>query len=147
MPRSLRLVLGLAFLLSVFAPARAEANNVRLNLGANYWFNQEGLFDLTFSVDTPIASFLSVGGRFGVLLASAGPKVGVPLDLLLRIRVASPISIEVTGGPWIMFDTGDDLRAHFGFGVAIQSGSISFGPEVSYLEPDAMIGARLSFRF
>jgi hypothetical protein len=71
----------------------------------------------------------------------------VPLDLLLRIRIVSPIFIEVTGGPWIMFNTGDDLRAHFGFGIAIVSGSLSFGPEVSYLEPDPMIGARLAFRF
>ena len=100
--------------------------------------------DLSFAVDTPLASFLAVGGRFGVLLASAGPRVGVPLDLLLRIRIASPLSIEVTGGPWIMFDSGDSLRAHFGFGVAIHSGSISFGPEVGYLEPDAMIGTARS---
>lgn len=135
-----------AFALFV-APMRADAAAVRMSLGANYWFTETGLFDLSFSVDTPLASIFSVGGRFGVLVTSDGPTVGVPLDLLLRIRVASPLFIELTGGPWIMFGTEDELRAHFGFAVAIQSGDISFGPEVSYLEPEAMIGGRLSFRF
>src|SRR5262245_49328235 len=114
--RTAVLVLALAF---VALPKRAEATNVHLSLGANYWFTHQGLFDLSFAVDTPIASFLSVGGRFGILAATEGPKVGVPLDLLLRIRVASPLFIELTGGPWIFFDTNDDIRAHFGFGVGI----------------------------
>jgi hypothetical protein len=140
------LVFAVLLLTAAATPSRAEATAVRLNLGAHYWFNETGLFDLGFTADTPLASFLSVGGRFGVLLTSTGPKVGVPLDLLLRINVASPIYLEVTGGPWIFFDTGDSLRAHFGFGVGIHAGSITFGPEVSWVEPDAMIGARLSFR-
>lgn len=127
------------------SPQRAEAVTARMSLGANYWFAHQGVFDLSFTAETPLASFISVGGRFGVLLTSEGPKVGIPLDLLVRLHIVSPIYIEVTGGPWIVFNTGDDLRAHFGFGIGLTSGTISFGPEVSYLEPDAMIGVRLAF--
>jgi hypothetical protein len=140
-------VLAISAALAVSAPSTAEATSARLGIGGNYWFVESGVFDFSFSVDTPLASFMSVGGRFGILMTTAGgPRVGVPLDLLVRLRIASPIYIELTGGPWILFNSGDSLRGHFGFGVGIQSGSISFGPEVSYLEPEAMIGVRLSFR-
>lgn len=124
----------------------AEASSTRLNLGAAYWFNEQGVFDASLSLLAPVASVLSAGGRFGVLVASAEPTLGVPVDLLLRIRLASPIYAEITGGPWFLFRSGRKIAAHFGVGLGFESGSVSFGPEVSYLEPDAMIGARLSFR-
>lgn len=148
----MRRPLFLAALLTTFAlatstPREAEAVSTRLSLGANYWLVKTGVFDLSFAVDTPLGSIFSVGGRFGIMLTSNDVHVGIPLDILLRIRVAGPIAIELTGGPWIFFNAADELAAHFGFHVAINAGSISFGPEVSYLEPEPMIGGRLSFRF
>jgi hypothetical protein len=133
--------------ISTFSTSEAEATNVRLNVGAHYWMVKSGLFDLSLTVDYPLASILSAGIRFGVALTSAGPDLGIPVDLLVRIRVTAPIFIDLTGGPWFFFDGRDAIAGHFGFGLGIQSGSISFGPEISYLEPDPMIGARLSFRF
>jgi hypothetical protein len=137
----------LTFAVGATASKPAEAVSTRLTLGANYWFVKTGVFDLGLAIDTPLGSIFSVGGRVGVMLTSSGPDVGIPLDLLLRIRITGPVSAELTGGPWIFLDGPDTIAAHFGFHIAISSGSISFGPEVSYLEPDPMIGGRLSFRF
>jgi hypothetical protein len=126
------------------APKPAEAG-ARLGLGAHYWLVKAGVFDLDLTLDTMVASSIAVGGRFGFLFTSSPTDLGVPIDLLMRFYITSPIFLEVMGGPWIFFDSGP-LRAHFAVALGIQTGSIAFGPEVGYLEPRAIIGMKLAFR-
>jgi hypothetical protein len=135
------LVLALAL-----ADARpAEATTLRLGLEGSYWFVHEGVFNIDFAVTVPIASFLSVGGRFGGALVTGRPLIAVPLDLLLHIPLQR-VYLEVAGGPWIFFE-GDTIRAHVTFGFGLTTGPFSFGVEAGYLDPRGIIGGRFGYRF
>lgn len=138
---------ALALLIAlVFAPSIASARSVRLGFGASYWLARTGVFDLNLAVGAPITSAISVGGRFGGLVTSgSGPRVGLPIDLFVHAGLGDRAYVEVLGGPWIFFE-GDTVRAHVAIGFGFESGSISFGPEIGYLEPDAILGAKLAFR-
>jgi hypothetical protein len=129
------------------APASSEAANLRLGLGADYWFTERATFQLTLGVDTHLAGPLHIGGRFGVQLLTEPGGVGVPLDLVLRAIVARRVYLEGLFGPWITFGESEVIRAHAAFGFGIQAGALSFGLEVGYLSPEPVIGLRLGYRF
>ncbi|MFZ5471705.1 MAG: hypothetical protein ACOZIN_19940 [Myxococcota bacterium] len=138
-----RIALGL--LLATLLPATAEAG-VRLGLGADYWLTRRGLFELTVSVDGHLARHILLGGRFGGLVSTLPNTIGIPLDLQLRGELAGGrVYLEGMGGPWILFE-GAPLRAHVAFGFGIQSGSLSAGLEVGWLDPDPSVGLRFTFR-
>ncbi len=143
--RSIRsLLLALALVVAV-APKPAEAVILRLGLGADYWFEQSGVFDFTLTVAAPITHHVSVGGRFGMALVTSPSTAAIPLDLVLR-GVIRHFYLEGMGGPWILFK-GDALHGHFAMGFGLQRGGISAGVEVGYLDPNAIIGFRLAFAF
>jgi hypothetical protein len=138
-------------LLAVLAAAacawagRADAS-VQLGLGADYWFEpDEGMFQLTLAVDTPLARNVTVGGRFGALVTSGPNDVAVPLDLRLRFRMQATY-LELLGGPWIFFQGDQAVRGHGAIGFGLVRGSVSFGVEAGYLHPSAVAGVRLAFR-
>jgi hypothetical protein len=139
---------GLLLALAVgLAPARSEAAIVRLHAGADYQLDTTPLFLLALGVETPLAGPLSIGGRFGALIATRPNDLGAPIDLVLRLRFGrTPIYVEGTAGPWIFFG-GDTFRGHGAFGFGFQGRSISLGLEVGWLDPKALIGARLGWRF
>lgn len=130
------------------APAPSEAaTNLRLGLGADYWFVESATFQLNLGVETHLAGPLHIGGRFGALLVTGqGGTLGVPIDLVLRANLARQFYIEGLVGPWIFFE-GNAFRAHGAFGFGIQSGALSFGLELGYLNPEPVIGLRLGYRF
>lgn len=126
-------------------PGEAEAANVRLGLGADYQVARRGLLELTLTVDGAVARYVRVGGRFGALATTGGPVFGVPLDLAVRAELASRrVYLEGLVGPWILFDD-RILHLHAGIGFGLQSGGLSFGIEVGWLDPSPMVGLRLAF--
>ncbi|KFA87525.1 hypothetical protein [Archangium violaceum] len=148
MKQLLRPALGGLLALAVFlSPERAEATDFRLTLGADYQINSGAFFHLTGSVDFIFVGPLSIGTRFGALLATQPNTFGVPLDLNIRFTPRrTPLYVEFLGGPWIFFQ-GDVFRAHAAFGFGYQGRSVSFGLEVGYLQPSPHIGLRLGWRF
>ena len=123
----------------------AEATRVRLGLGANYWFVEEAVFDLTLGFTVPIVDRLSVGGRLGFGFVTGGNTVGLPIDLVVRFA-PSRFYIEGVAGPWVFFE-GDHLAGHAALGLGIVAGNWSFGAEVGYLEPRAILGAKIAYTF
>jgi hypothetical protein len=138
---------GLLALAVCLAPDRSEAADFRLTLGGDYQIDNGAFFHLTGAVDFVFVGPLSIGTRFGALLATQPNTLGIPLDLDLRIHPGrTPLYLELLGGPWIFFE-GDTFRAHAAFGFGYQARSVSFGLEVGYLEPKPHIGLRLGWRF
>jgi len=129
------------------APAPVEAaTNLRMGLGADYWFDNGATFQFTLGVETHLAGPLHIGGRFGALLVTDPNTLGVPIDLVLRANLARQFYIEGLVGPWLLFE-GDTFRGHGAFGFGLQSDNLSFGLEVGYLSPKPMLGLRLGYRF
>lgn len=129
------------------SPAIAEASSVRLGLGGDYWRDRGGIFQFHLGVESHLAGPLFVGGRFGALVLSRPEDFGIPLDLVLRLNLANHrIYVEGLGGPWIFFQD-NPVHAHVAFGFGIQGRSVSLGIEVGYLEPAALAGLRLGWRF
>jgi hypothetical protein len=128
-------------------PTSSEAADVRLGLGADYWFTGRATFQFTLGVETHLAGPLHVGGRFGALLLTEQSGLGVPIDLVLRANIARRVYIEGLVGPWITFGESDVFRAHGAFGFGLQGGAFSIGLEVGYLSPEPILGLRLGYRF
>jgi hypothetical protein len=138
---------GLLALAVLLAPERSEAADFRLTLGADYQIDSGPFFHLTGAVDFVFVGPLSIGARFGALLATQANTLGIPLDLSLRFRPGrTPLYLELLGGPWIFLE-GDAFRGHGAFGFGYQGRSVSFGLEVGYLEPRPHVGLRLGWRF
>lgn len=130
----------------VLAPSSSEAANIRLGLGADYWFEKTATFQFTLGVDTHLAGPFSIGGRFGAMLATSPSTLGIPLDLALHANLTRHLYLEGLVGPWILFK-GDTFRAHAAFGFGLERGALSFGFEVGYLTPEPTMGLRLGYRF
>jgi hypothetical protein len=138
---------GLLALAALLSPARSEATEVRLNLGADYQLETTPFFHVTGAVDFLKLGPVALGGRFGVLLATQPNTLGIPLDLSLRLTPGrTPLYLEALVGPWI-FLAGDTFRAHGAFGFGFQGRSLSLGLEVGWLEPRPHVGLRLGWRF
>ena len=146
MRRPLIASIVIAFALVTLEAKPAEAVTLRLGLAANYWLTaKEGVFNIDVAVTVPVASFLSVGGRFGGALITGEPTFAVPVDLLVHIPIER-LYIEGMGGPWIFFK-GDVVRAHVAVGFGLAAGPVTFGIEVGYLDPWGIVGARFGYRF
>jgi hypothetical protein len=142
----MRLVQSLVLALAVgvvLAPKSAQAAYYRLGLGADYWFEKSGLFNLTLGVYEPVVRHFSVGGRFGAAYVTDPSTVALPLDLVLHGDIGR-MYLEGVVGPWIFF-TGTAVRAHVGAGFGLHTRHLSVGLELAYLDPNAIIGLRLAF--
>ena len=131
-------------LLGILAASLPAEASLRLGFGADAWLNRGGEFNLTLALDASLARAISVGGRFGALVATNPAVAGIPLDLQLRVAVEK-VYFEGSAGPWILF-TDTPFRFHGAFGFGLQSGIISFGAEVGWLDPNALLGVRLGIR-
>ncbi|ATB34922.1 hypothetical protein CYFUS_000334 [Cystobacter fuscus] len=130
-------------LASTESEARSE---FRLTLGADYQINQGAFFDLTGAVDFIFLGPLSIGARFGAMLATSPTSFGIPIDLDLRISPrGAPIYLEALVGPWLRF-SGEFVRAHGAFGFGYQNRSFTFGLEVGWLTPSPHVGLRIGWR-
>jgi hypothetical protein len=146
--RALRISLLALALIAIPSAASAHPVHVRLGVGAHYWFERSGLFDLTLSVDGIIVGPLYIGGRVGGMLRVEPTKAIIPIDLMIGVLlVRGLIYIEAVGGPWIAIDHTDVLRGHGGVGFGFIKGLFWIGIEAGYLEPSAILGARLGLRF
>jgi len=142
--RSLKIAgcaVGLMCTLLWSRPAHA---GLTLGVGADYWLERSGTFELTFKADTALARRLTLGGRFGAMFATRSNTVGVPLDLQLRFRFSRGY-LEGSVGPWLLFN-GDLLRARAAFGFGLFASGLELGMEVGWLDPAAMVGLRLGYR-
>jgi hypothetical protein len=138
---------GLIALALFLAPARSDATEVRLTLGADYQLETTPFFHVTGAVDFVQLGPFAIGGRFGVLLATQSNTLGIPLDLSLRLTPRrTPLYLEALVGPWL-FLGGDTFRGHGAFGFGFQGRSVSLGLEVGWLEPRPHVGVRLGWRF
>lgn len=140
----LRAVLALSAL-AALAFARPAAARSSLGLGADWLVDPEsGELQLTLAADTPLDRSVSLGVRFGMMYLADPDRVGVPVDGWLRVR-GKRVYAEGLVGPWIVFDDDDSLRLHAAFGFGVLSRSLSFGVEVGWLDPTAMVGVRVAF--
>lgn len=128
-------------------PVSSEAANVRLGLGADYWFDEGAAFQFNLGVETHLAGPLHLGGRFGVALLPKADTLGIPIDLVLSLNLSRRFYVEGLVGPWLVIDHGETLRAHAAFGFGVKSGALSFGLEVGYASPEPILGVRLGYRF
>jgi hypothetical protein len=155
--RVLRLALAAAALLAVALPHAADAKgrstrrssggSVQLGLGADWLLDPEsGAFQLTLAADRRVASNVSFGGRFGMLVLSDPGRVGVPIDARLRLHV-DRLYLEGLVGPWIVFDSDDAFRFHGAIGFGLKTRSFQLGLELGYLDPTSLVGVRLAFPF
>jgi hypothetical protein len=135
---------GGLLLISALAPSTAEAS-IRLGFGTDYWFNRGGEFNFTVAPFASLVRGLEVGGRLGVLVATDPAIAGLPLDLQLRLSFEHAY-FEGSAGPWILFVSDSPVRAHFSFGMGLQSHALAFGLEAGWLDPNAVLGLRLSFK-
>ena len=133
----------LSAILLVSSPL-AAAPSLRLGFGADYWFDRAGQFSATLGVLGRLTREVAAGVRVGALINTSPTTAGIPIDLPLRVSL-SHLYLEGTAGPWILF-TDSPVRAHAAFGFGLQSGSISFGLELGWLDPAALLGARLGIR-
>ena len=143
-----RIALAVASL-ALLAAAHPASAGTQLGLGGDWITEPEaGALQLTLAVDRPLARGVTLGGRFGALIATDEIGPAVPVDLRLRFRVER-VYVDGLVGPWFFFDDGEDsvrLHAAIGFGV-VQRGGMQVGLEVGYVDPSAMIGIRLAWPF
>ncbi len=140
--RSLLSAAALAALVLSHSPAHAA--EVRLGVGADYWFQHRGLFALTAAVETHLTRRISLGGRFGGLVTSTPNELGVPVDLQLRVDI-DRLYLEGMAGPWILF-TNHPFRFHGAFGFGLQTGDVTAGVELGWLDPSPIAGLRVALR-
>ena len=133
-----------ALLTVILSAPAANAASFGLGLGADYWFENTGLFNLTLDVKTPLARTVYLGGRFGALITTGPNTVGIPLDLQIGANI-DRFYLEGLVGPWILF-TPNPVRAHVGFGFGLRTRVVSVGLELGYLTPSAMLGLRVGFQ-
>jgi hypothetical protein len=138
-----RFALPMLLCLGMCLLAGSARASTALGIGADYWVDQGGAFELTLAADTHLARRLTLGGRFGVMMATGPNNVGAPIDLRLRLRVQR-VYVEGLAGPWIIFRP-DPLRAHAAFGFGLAASEVQLGLEVGWLDPGPLIGLRLGF--
>lgn len=136
------IVLLLAGLMGL-VPGNAAAS-IGVGFGADYWFNGTSEFNFTAAPMLSLTPGVSVGGRFGLLLVGSPATAGVPLDAQLRISIQQ-LYLEGSFGPWIFF-ADHPFHTHAAFGFGWQIGLISLGVEAGWLDPNAIMGARLGLR-
>jgi len=143
----MRLRLALSALTFLSLASLAAPAQVRLGVGGDYIFDNQGAFELTLAVEGRLARRIAVEGRFGGLVTTSNPTLGVPLDFGLRVTPGGRTYFEVLVGPWFFFSGNDTVRGHGGFGFGLEQRTFSFGLEVGGLTgSNAMIGARLGWR-
>jgi hypothetical protein len=143
--RTLRPVLAAAALAALALPRPAAAARVSLGLGADWLADPEvGELQLTLAAETRLARHATLAVRFGGMFLPDPDRFGVPIDGRLRIR-GGGVYAEGLVGPWIVFDDDDSLRLHAAFGFGLLTRSLSFGVEIGWLDPTAMIGVRVAF--
>jgi len=141
----LRLLFAALAVLSL-APLAAPAQ-VRLGVGGDYIFNEQGVFELTIAVEERLFRYVDVEARFGGLITTTSSTAGVPLDFGLRVTPAGRAYFEAMVGPWFFFNGGDVVRGHGAFGFGLEQRNFSVGLEVGVLTGgNAMVGGRLSWR-
>ncbi len=143
--RSLFRLTPALLLVAALAPARAaHAVEGSLGLGGHYWFAERAVFDADAIIRQRLTSAFSIGARVGVALSASPVDVGIPLDFVMRVDV-SRVYFEAAGGAWIFFD-GERVAPHVSGGFGLVSGNLTFGPEVGWLDPRAILGLRLTYR-
>jgi hypothetical protein len=143
----MRVRLAIAALAACCLASLASPAQVRLGLGGDYVFDNDGIFDITLAVEGRLARHFAVEARFGgLVVTNNSPFLGVPLDFGLRLTPGGRAYLEALVGPWIFF-RGDAVRGHGEFGFGLESRRLSFGLAVGFLTgANAMIGARLGWR-
>jgi hypothetical protein len=138
---------ALAALAVLSLPPLAAPAQVRLGVGGDYIFDNQGAFELTLAVEGRLARHIAVEGRFGGLVTTSSPTLGVPLDFGLRVTPGGRAYLEALIGPWFFFNSGDAVRGHAAFGFGLEQRQFSFGLELGVLTgANAMLGARLAWR-
>ena len=143
----MRLQICLAALAVLWLAPFAAPAQVRLGVGGDYIFNEQGVFELTLAVEGRLARHIAVEGRFGGLVTTSSSTAGVPLDFGLRVTPGGRTYFEALIGPWFFFNGGDAVRGHAAFGFGLEQRAFSFGLEFGGLTGgNAMLGARLAWR-
>ncbi len=144
--RRLRAKAGRLLVLAALAAPVARADT-RLGLGADYAFDQRGIFSLNLAADAPVSRRLSLTGRVGGLVTSSPSTAGLPLDVGVRFH-SRGVYVEALFGPWIFF-TGEAVRGHAGFGIGLESRRAFLGIEggaLGFSGGTALLGTRLGLR-
>src|SRR5216684_1859491 len=127
----LRIALAALAVLSL-APLAAPAQ-VRLGVGGDYIFNDQGAFELTLAVEGRLAHRIAVEGRFGGLVTTSSPTLGDPHDFGLRVTPGGRTYVGAMSCPWVFFNRVDVVRGHAVFGCGGEQRHFSFGLEIGGL--------------
>src|SRR5437899_4253467 len=119
----LRFALAALAVLSL-APLAASAQ-VRLGVGGDYIFNEQGVLELTLAVEGRLARHIAVEGRFGGLVMTSSPTAGVPLDFGLRVTPGWRTHFEALIGPWFLFTGRAAVRRHAACGFSLEQRNFS----------------------
>lgn len=142
-------LLAVALMLPTVAAARRhhrEESPVKLGLGADWWMNNTAEFNLTLTLFGRLSRHVRIGGRFGALLTTTPNDFGIPLDFDLHLTFPrSRLYIDGLVGPWILPGQDQPIRVHAAFGFGVLASGISFGLEVGWLNPNAILGLRVAF--
>ena len=131
--------------LAALAVPRPASAHAEIGLGADWIVDpHDGELQLTLGVDTRLARNVTLGARFGGMWLPDPERFGVPIDGRLRIR-SGRVYAEGLVGPWIVFDDHDPVRLHAAFGFGVLTRVLSFGFELGWFDPSAIVGVRVAF--
>jgi hypothetical protein len=141
MMRSIRFLVLIAAV--TLTPKLAGAMSLQLGFGAHYWVDTSAVFDLNLAPGVRLGRRVTLGGRFGVALATSPSVIGIPVDLFVRGEF-SRFYVEGLVGPWIWFVEERPVHAHVGVGFGMRTSFVNFGLEAGYMDPNGMIGVRVA---
>ena len=138
----------LALCAALLVPARAEAIGVGVDVGAGSWILEGLQADVHLRVDQELVSFLKLGIRPGLELTlyNPTPRLGVPLDAFVRVKLAI-VYLEALGGIYWIPSSVEPVRAHVAGGVGFEIWKFTIGVEVGYLSPSLNVLGRVGFTF
>jgi hypothetical protein len=144
-PMRARTIFSLIVVLVSIALARPARASVNMGLGADWLNLGVGELNLTLGADTTLAGNLSLGGRAGAAIFGESGNMGIPMDLLFKLRFQRTY-FEFLAGPWVIFDAGDLFYFHGAFGFGLESAKVAFGLELGLVGPANLIGLRVVFK-
>ena len=129
------------------APGSAEASEVRLGVGADWWQDREAIFQVNLGFEAQVAGPLAMGLRFGGLYMRDSRDFGVPADLIVKLNFEQGFYLEGLAGVWTVVRENHPFNSHFAGGIGVQGKAVSLGVELGVLQGEPIYGARLAYYF
>lgn len=137
-----------SLLASLLAARPARAAETELGVGAD-WLVDDNATDVmaTVALGTRVAPRVSLGVRFGAALVGDPMRLAIPVDARVRVRLIRAY-VEGLAGAWFLTNEDKHVRLHLAAGAGFRVvPKVSLGLELGWLDPSAMVGARMAVAF